>query len=306
MYKLAGTLSIPAGKKDELNRYILQILNKCGIRKTEEMRLDGKTFTVVSLPKPDKDGVVRFDYSIFEKRKRETASYNMNTFELIVPDGGYREFQMAMNIIYVMLESYSETCCYFMRGDKIVNIVGYVELISDLLGIDLQKTPQKKKELSHNKERVMIQFYRVIERKYEDEFIEFWEDDERNFSDDMRDTFSDWKKWFNEVVLSEDVVMEAYLAEIIISLELDWKCCLVDKRFVTEFLCHTNDDNYKKALVLYRKIIDKDSAYFPELTQKQAICWILRNNCNDFNFTVMNAFQALLINHKHRMEILGF
>lgn len=97
-YRLEGTVRIPEDIKDEFNEYILQILDKCGIRKTEKMELGGQTVTVVRQPMPDEQGIVRFDYSIFEKSRRETAEYNLNTCELKVPDRGYKEFAIVMNI----------------------------------------------------------------------------------------------------------------------------------------------------------------------------------------------------------------
>ena len=41
-YKIAGTIKIPEDKKAEPNSYVMQILDKCGIRKTEYVDLDGK------------------------------------------------------------------------------------------------------------------------------------------------------------------------------------------------------------------------------------------------------------------------
>ena len=86
LYKIAGNVMIPEEKREEFNRYILRILDKGGIRKTEEMRLGGRTVTVISRPVPDSQGIVSFDYSIFEKRKRETGTYNINTCQLLTPD----------------------------------------------------------------------------------------------------------------------------------------------------------------------------------------------------------------------------
>ena len=37
IFKLAGTVNIPETKRAELNGYVLQILDKCGIRKMEKM-----------------------------------------------------------------------------------------------------------------------------------------------------------------------------------------------------------------------------------------------------------------------------
>lgn len=104
-YKITGNVVIPQEKKEEFNQYIMQILYKGGIRKTEKMELGGKEVTVVSRPVPDSQGIVSFDYPIFEKRKMETATYDTGTCELIAPDRGYQEFGLVMNTIIVMQSS---------------------------------------------------------------------------------------------------------------------------------------------------------------------------------------------------------
>ena len=111
LYKMAGNVAIPEEKREEFNQHVLQILYKGGIRKTEQVELDGKSVTVVGRPVPDQQGIVSFDYSIFEKKKRETATYNTNTGKLIIPDKGYREFGLVMSLIMTMQEAYSKGQC---------------------------------------------------------------------------------------------------------------------------------------------------------------------------------------------------
>lgn len=470
LYKLEGTVMIPKDKKAEFNRYILQILDVCGIRKTEKIVLGGQTVTVIRRPMPDEQGIVSFDYSIFEKEKRKAATYNMNTCELITPDRGYREFGIVMNMIMVMQESYSEEHCYFMYEDEPCRVDAYALLIRGVLGIDLRfpnrartwdmllylrntreyqnvtsemiwqaysfdfcdlipeqflatldieserpeppeepfkgekkdikSAPRGKlgyyvyqimEEAVKNKEKESLEiflrklldadlqrrmelaedvqygmiaevslyvlpsvvvhgyalaihqnfwdvwkhlgingysttidvqsnartikyeenerylsFYKVIQRDYEDEFLEFWKNGNLHLSDDMNGCLSEWKEHFTEIRLEEDFNLENFLTQIVIDLDQNWGCRLVDKEFVTEFVEHGEDDNYKRALLFYRELMDKDTWYFPELTKKQAIQWIIRDNRHKFDFTAMSAFQSLLINHKYRYEILGF
>ena len=470
VYRLEGTVMIPEDKKDEFNKYVLQILDNCGIRKTEEMELGGQMVTVVRQPIPDEQGIVHFDYSIFEKRQRETAEYNLNTCELKTPDRGYSEFGVVMNMIMVMQESYSEKHCYFMYEDRPGRVDVYALLIKGVLGISLRfpnrakmwdmifylkntekyqgitskmiwdaypvgfcdfipeqflaafdidsekieipeepfegeqseiktaaigKLPyyvyQHMKKYIENKEREglkaflrelldanlhkrkkltednrygmiaevslyvlpsiivrgyalavqqpfwdawkelgikgysdilaekgstgiekyeedesYIPFYKVIQRDCEDEFIEFWKDNNLHFSDNMQKCLADWKEHFMETNLEEDFNVETFLMIIVTELEQEWGCRLVDQKFVTEIMEHKEDDNYRKALLLYRGIMDQGVDYFPELTKKQAIRRVLRNNRRSFDFTAMSAFQSLLINHKYRYEILGF
>lgn len=469
-YSLEGTVRIPEDKKDEFNEYILRILDKCGIRKTEKMELGGQTVTVVRQPMPDEQGIVRFDYSIFEKKQRETAEYNLNTCELKVPDRGYKEFAIVMNMIMVMQEAYSEEQCYFMYKDGSSKINKYALLIKGVLGIHL-RFPNREKlwemlfflkntEKYHNirlkmlldwdayshdfwefipeqfvaadcvddelyipaepfegekseikkarigclyyyvyqnvekflknkeeenlkvflrnlldadlakrqelaedvrygmiaevslyvlpsvivqgyalavhqpfwdawKELVIrkgysdifaeerrtkdkeddgdyIPFYKGVQRECEDEFIEFWKDDNLYFSDDMKKCLSDWRAQFMETDPEEDLNVETCLAQIVTELDQEWGCRLVDQKFVTEFMEHKEDANYKKALFFYSRLMNRDLYYFPELTKKQAIRWALRYNQPKFDFTEMGAFQSLLINHEYRYEILGF
>lgn len=469
-YKIAGKVTIPEGKKDEFNRYILQILHRGGIRKTEQIKLGRKKVTVIGRPVPNQQGIVRFDYSIFEERKREVGTYNMNTCELITPDRGYREFGLVMNLIMTMQEAYSEGQCYLMVEDKPCYVEGYAAVIRGLLGINLDfshranlwdmllflrntegyqnitfsqiwdtysfdlcrinidqfmavyeidsneievppepfcggkdeigKAPKGKlkyyvyqviqhlmekkqddglelflkrlldsdlsgrkaltgeclygeiaevslyvlpaiivhayaaavnrnfwdvwnklgikgysdiivekenrEDMPDEEDGVIVPFYKAIQRKNEDEFIEFWKDKMLHFSENMKECMSDWQKRFQRIKLEDNFDMEDFLKQIVIDLDRDWECRLVDKAFITEFIEHRDEDDYKKALVLYREFMDEDTAYFPELTKKQAIQWIIRDNRHEFDFTAMSAFQSLLINHKHRFEFLGF
>lgn len=137
MYKLAGTVKIPEDKKKSFNENVLKILYLCGIRKTSEMELAGRKISVVEPAAPDENGLVTFDYSIFEKMKREVCTYNMRTCELVTPDRGYREFGVTMNLVMVLLESFSETPCYLVCDGKPVPVDGYAALIKGLLGITI-------------------------------------------------------------------------------------------------------------------------------------------------------------------------
>ena len=117
-YYILGNVNVPEEKKEELNRYVLELLYRTGIRKTAKIYLDGEEHTVVNRPVPDTDGIVRFDYSIFEKKVRDVAEYNMNTCRLDAPEAGYREFGVAMNMVMVLLEEYSGGSCYYMHNGK--------------------------------------------------------------------------------------------------------------------------------------------------------------------------------------------
>lgn len=134
VFRLAGKVNVPAEKKNEMNRHVLEILDKCGIRKTVEMTVAGKKVTVVTSARPNADGIVLFDYSIFEKKKRKISKYDLNTCELYVEDQGYNEFSIVMNMIMVLQEAYTNGSCYFTKSGKLYDIEIYLFLIQGVLG----------------------------------------------------------------------------------------------------------------------------------------------------------------------------
>lgn len=467
LYTLAGTVNIPENRKEEFNNSVLKLLYMGGIRKTEKMELGGRRITVVNRPKPDENGVVRFDYSIFEKHKREINTYNMNTCELDTPDRGYQELGVIMNAVMVMQEAYSEGGCYYMAEGKPGKVGAYTALIKALIGVDLTfpgrsrmwdmllffhdkeeykkitrddilevcpwdycdillehlmtlchlgpdfSAPEhkfkggkedfakalktsliyyiyekvvrlvkkgesekirgylkrlldserkdraalaaedtvygeiaeaslyllppllvnifagatgqefwetwdsmeikgysdvivKKQNIDSEKDRPSIPFYKVIRRRDEDEFIEYWDARELKLSDEMKECLEDWKGSFEKIAADKDFETEPFLAEMVAELEEYGRCRLLDKEFVLDCMAHKNDENYQRALILYKKIIEKDLEHFPELTCRQAIRWIMRESRKEFDYIKMAAFQSLIINHNHRLEILGF
>ena len=105
LYYLEGRVSIPTERKAEFNRNVLDILRACGIRKLKEIEIDGKSIIVVREPVENDEGMVAFDYSIFEGQRRQISFYDMNTCELHTEDRGYNEFGMVMNLIMTMQEA---------------------------------------------------------------------------------------------------------------------------------------------------------------------------------------------------------
>ncbi len=122
----------------------------------------------------------------------------------------------------------------------------------------------------------------------------------------MKECLPNWQVQFMVTNLEEELNVETCLAQILTELSQEWGCRLADQKFVTEFMEHREDDNYKKALFFYWRLMNQDSRYFPELTRKQAIWWVLSYSRPEFDFIEMEAFQSLLINHEHRYRILGF
>lgn len=133
-YTILGEVKIPQEKKQELNDHVLCILNKCGIRKTKEIEIAGKPVTVLEPAKPDENGIISFDYSIFEKSKRETSTYDTNTCRLHISDNGYSYYELAIHLIMVLLEAYTNGHCYVMYKDGLMNVGGYMQLLHTILG----------------------------------------------------------------------------------------------------------------------------------------------------------------------------
>lgn len=79
LYQLAGKVSIPEEDRKAFNRKALLLLDKCGIRKTQKIKLKGKELTVVEPALWDEEGIVAFDYSVFEKKVREISTLNLYT-----------------------------------------------------------------------------------------------------------------------------------------------------------------------------------------------------------------------------------
>lgn len=134
-YHLEGEFTLnDKNKMQEMNDLILDLLRKTGICKLTTKTLCGKKIPVVETAKPDKAGIIKFNYSIFEKRERKTNYYDTNTGELITPDRGLNHFGLTMNMIMVVLEAYSETPCYLMYEDRLSDVSYFAEIVEELTG----------------------------------------------------------------------------------------------------------------------------------------------------------------------------
>ena len=133
LYWLEGSVSVPENRREELNENVLKLLKQCGIRKLKEIQMDGKKITVVHEPKPNDKGIVSFDYSVFEKKKREISYYDMTTCELHTTDRGYGEFGVAMNLVMTMsqLEGYAQPERLCVADDKPGAQGGFVRILTN-------------------------------------------------------------------------------------------------------------------------------------------------------------------------------
>ena len=143
-YWLAGKVNVPKEKKPEFNTYVMEILNRFGMRKRKEIDIAGEKVTVLEKPTPNENGIVSFDYSIFEKKNRDISTYNTNTCELYSVDRGANEYGLAMNCILALQESYSNGSCFFMEKRKPVEIYVYMCLLSNILNKKIHNNGREK------------------------------------------------------------------------------------------------------------------------------------------------------------------
>ena len=78
------------------------------------------------------------------------------------------------------------------------------------------------------------------------------------------------------------------------------------KEEILECMANRQDENYKKAILLYKQMINEPAAHFPELTRSQVTDWIIKRYGSKKERDALAAFHSLIINHNHRNEVLGF
>lgn len=312
-YNIVGKVTIPERKKEAFNAYVLKLLYLCGIRKTTYMYIGEQRARTVEVPVPDENGIVQFDYSIFGKKERKVVSYDTHTCTLDLSEWWNDEFGIAMNLIAVLQEAWSEEPCYLFAKCKLADIYYYARLLVDLLGICPEFVHRGNVWTTYmllEEEQRQIPFFRALERENQDEFVEFWEKDEMEFSEELKCRFRLWKSMLeamsNEDAEEEVKSFEPYLAQIVTDMADIWGCRLPDAAWIRKCIENKDDIRYRKALAVLRKMMDEDVEFFPELTARQANAWILRHYRYPGDRTAMSTFLALLSNETHRQEILGF
>lgn len=143
-YWLAGKVNVPEEKKPEFNAYVMEILNRFGMRKRKEIDIAGNRITILEKPTPDENGMASFDYSIFEKKNRDISTYNTKTCELHSVDRGENEYGLAMNCILLLQECYSNGSCFFMEKRKPVDVYVYMCLLSTILNKKIYNNGREK------------------------------------------------------------------------------------------------------------------------------------------------------------------
>lgn len=470
MYKIIGDIKISNERKEEFNSYILNLLKVGGIRRIEEICLNGQYIKVVEYPTPDENGIVSFNYSIFERKEREMAYYDTNSCQLTCEDRGYMEYGVVMNLLMTMQMAYSELPCFLMYEDEPCRLWGYAVCVEQLLGLKLDFTNRSdcwenlllfrrygyvkndvvktclaipdefsrcicknlfaavysrteiripkdypenefwkieketnhwiaagignimkkcvetdgvdtvrvllKKLLSSKREergklfeKENIYWFRLAELSlYEmppvfirafamitgEEFWEIWDsfniegyDDiiEFDYTEEEKNTnvekqifwfiikkdegmckleflsidelakFKDaegfvklWKEQYERIpgVLAEEIETEAELLDILMIQKTFLGTCYIAKTVVNEFLDNIGDIRYRKAVYLYKQLLEEDLKAFPEMTRSQVFNHVLRYTNMDKKRSEVQAYAALLCNIALRKEIFGF
>ena len=127
-------------------------------------------------------------------------------------------------------------------------------------------------------------------------------------SNDMQMNLEEWKENFAKIDESEVRNMdgEAYLADILWEMENIWGCRYADREMVREFIGHCAELPYQKCLLIFRRLMDEETEYFPELTKRQVKEWIVRRVCVREDRTQISGYASLLGNRRKRFELLGF
>jgi len=199
----------------------------------------------------------------------------------------------ALPAVIVEIYAYIKNMNFWDTWDSL-HINGYKEILNE------EETDEKEEKI------IKVPFYKAIMRETQDEFLEFWNGDNLTLSDSMRNSIEKWQQDFLNTEIPMGFEMEKNLVDIIGELKEIWHCRYVDKEFVEEFMNHKEEKPYKKAIILFKNILDEGTEYFPELTKRQAKEWVIKRYRDKFDKIRMSAYQSLMMNRDKRAELFGF
>lgn len=286
---IKGDIVILDDIKDSLNEIVLSLLNRGGIRKIEEITIAGKSVEVACKVRKDEQGIVRFDYDSVQDCIWQTGIYDTNTCQLDVHDYGDYEYNWVIDIIKCVL-------CLFSVGSSVL-MLAEEKLESRNALYEMALSLQGKKS--------RVDFYKMLHRENQDEFLELWENDNLVLSDYLKEQMIKWSNDIKNAIDIGEERVEGYLADILVELQEDEKVKCTEKDFVELILANKDKEDYRKALYVLRGIMDREINYFPELTRQQAFEWALKGRRSKCDGIMIGAYQALMINGEKRSEILG-
>lgn len=111
-YKLVGKVTIPEKKRKEVKSIIQKILYMGGIREKEIIEIDGWQCITAGIPKWNLREVINFNYNKFTNTSYEAGRLYLKSGSIKNPCNPDKECDFVMNLIRVVLESYSTMPCY--------------------------------------------------------------------------------------------------------------------------------------------------------------------------------------------------
>lgn len=132
---LVGEVCIPPERRDELNERVLSMLWRLGMRRRVKVEVAGTTYDLVRRAEPDADGIVFFDWSVFDGWGPGEGTYDVLTCELrATHDRTNTVYGVTIGAITTLLQAYSTTPCLVAREGKLCYTGGYRGLVDDILG----------------------------------------------------------------------------------------------------------------------------------------------------------------------------
>ena len=106
------TLSIPDCKIDAFLHDVRQVVDKAGLFAVRHMRVYNDEFDLLCFPVNNERSFI-FDYSYFEDAQHERVTIDLNSGEIHSSNTESCPFGVAVQALYLLADSYSETCYHF-------------------------------------------------------------------------------------------------------------------------------------------------------------------------------------------------
>ena len=201
----------------------------------------------------------------------------------------------------VKLYALSQDELFWTVWDRL-NVKSYTGVIEE------EKTPEKPTEKppeNPDSKPRSFPLYPVMRRESEDEFLEWWDGNNLKLSDQLKNHIVTWKSSWQEISLPLEMDVEEELYDILDEMNHNWSCRYADKSFVEEFLAQKEDISHQKLLMLLRGLLSEGWEYFPELTERQAVDWILKYARDSYDSVLTSAYVSLMTNHGQRLSVFG-
>ena len=110
--KKYGTLSIPESKKEDFLHDVSLISDQAGLFAIRHMRVYDQEFDLLCFPVNNERSFI-FDYSYFEDAQHERVTIDLNSGGMHSSNTESCPFGVAVQALYLLADSYSETCYHF-------------------------------------------------------------------------------------------------------------------------------------------------------------------------------------------------